>query len=63
MFSHRNSKGVEYWLHSKDVKLRGGRMQRIFFFSKDPTNSIDKPEGYEVVESNRTGLPLLKKKR
>jgi hypothetical protein len=62
MFSYRNSKGDEYWLHSKDVRLRGGRMQRIFFFSKDPTNSIDMPEGYIVIESKRTGLPLLKKK-
>ena len=62
MFSHRNSKGDEYWLHSKDVTLRGGRIQRIFFFSKDPTNSIDMPEGYDVIESKRTGLPLLKKK-
>jgi len=62
MFSYRNSKGDEYWLHSKDVRLRGGRIQRIFFFSKDPTNSIDMPEGYIVIESERTGLPLLKKK-
>jgi hypothetical protein len=43
------------------VTLRGGRVQRIFFFSKDPNGSIDKPEGYEVVESKKTGLPLLKK--
>jgi len=43
------------------VKLRGGRIQRIFFFSKDPSGAIDMPEGYEVVESKRTGLPFLKK--
>jgi len=45
------------------VRLRSGRVQRIFFFSKDSSGSIDMPEGYEVVESERTGLPLLKKKR
>ncbi len=61
MFSHKNSKGVEYWLHTKDVKLRGGKMQKIFFFSKSSSDSIDMPEGYEVIESKKTGLPLLKK--
>jgi hypothetical protein len=61
MFSHKNSKGMEYWLHSKDVKLRGGRMQRIYYFSKDSSGSIDLPEGYKVIESKKTGLPLLKK--
>jgi len=61
MFSYRNSKGTEYWLHTREVRLRGGKIQRIFFFSKDSTNSIDMPEGYTVIESKRTGLPLLKK--
>jgi hypothetical protein len=61
MFSHKNSKGMEYWLHSKDVKLRGDRNQRIFYFSKDSTGSVDLPSGYKVIESSKTGLPLLKK--
>jgi hypothetical protein len=52
---------MEYWLHSKDVKLRGGRNQRIFYFSKDSAGSIDLPDGYKVIESSKTGLPLLKK--
>jgi hypothetical protein len=61
MFSHKNSKGTTYYLHSKDVKLRGGKMQKIFFFSKVSAGSIDMPNGYKVIESKRTGLPLLKK--
>jgi len=61
MFSHKNSKGTTYYLHSKDVKLRGGKMQKIFFFSKVSVGSIDMPHGYKVIESKRTGLPLLKK--
>jgi len=61
MFSHTNSKGQTYWLHSKDVKLRGGRIQRIYYFSKDSSGSIDLPDGFRVIESKRTGLPLLKK--
>lgn len=61
MFNFKNLKGAEYWLHTKEVKLRGGKNQRIFYFSKDQTGSIDKPEGYTVVENKRTGLPFLKK--
>ena len=61
MFSHKNSRGQTYWLHSKDVKLRGGRIQTIYYFSKDSSGSIDLPPGFKVVESQRTGLPLLKK--
>lgn len=62
-FSFKNSRGQMYHLHSKDVTLKStGRKQRIFFFSKKPAGSVDKPEGYGVVENKRTGLPFLKKK-
>jgi len=61
MFSYKNSKGSMYYLHTKDVKLRGGKMQKIFFFSKNSADSTDMPNGYKVIESKRTGLPLLKK--
>jgi len=53
-YSHKNSRGVTYWLHS-----RGGR---LFFFSKDPKDSIDLPETLTVIENPRTGLPMVKKK-
>lgn len=53
-YSYKNSKGRTYYLHSRG---------RLFFFSKDPAGSIDLPEGYEAVESERTGLPMLKKKK
>jgi hypothetical protein len=62
LFSHKNSVGVPFYLHSKDVKLRGGRMQRIFYFSKDSSGAIEMPSGYIVVENKKTRLPLLKKK-
>jgi len=61
MFSHTNSRGQTYWLHSKDVRLRGGKIQTIYYFSKDQSGSIDLPAGFKVIESSRTGLPLLKK--
>lgn len=58
--------GKEYFLHSKEVTLKGGRKQRIFWFSgKDKVNPKyslnDMPGGYKVIENPRTGLPMLKK--
>mgnify|MGYP000048197342 FL=1 len=61
-YSHKNSKGKTYYLHSKDVTLRGGRQQTIYYFAGDErSNSCDLPAGKQVVESARTGLPLVKK--
>ncbi|OGB97671.1 hypothetical protein A3F06_01085 [candidate division TM6 bacterium RIFCSPHIGHO2_12_FULL_36_22] len=56
--------GKTYYLHSKDVKLAGGRKQRIYYFAGDERpNAMDAlPEGYKVIENKRTGLPMLKKK-
>lgn len=57
--------GKTYYLHTKDVKLAGGRKQRIYFFAGDiRAGSIDAlPDGYEVMENKRTGLPMLRKKK
>ncbi len=57
--------GKTYYLHSKEVTLRGGRKQNIFFFATDErAGSLDAlPAGYEVMENARTGLPMLRKKR
>ncbi len=63
-YSFTNSKGVQYFLHSKMVVLRGGKEQRIFFFAKDvrPDDAVQElPEGYEVSENLRNGFPTLKK--
>jgi hypothetical protein len=62
-YSYKNSKGVTYYLHYKDVVLRGGRKQRIYFFAREERDgSLDKvPPGYEVMETKRTGMPVLKK--
>jgi len=64
-YEFTNSKGVTYYLHFRDVTLRGGREQRIYFFARDVReNSLDAvPEGYEVVETERTGMPVLKKSK
>ena len=57
--------GKMYYLHTKEVKLAGGRKQRIFYFAgtagKDSLDAV--PAGYEVFENKRTGLPMLRKKK
>ncbi|MEK7184446.1 MAG: hypothetical protein AAB701_02940 [Patescibacteria group bacterium] len=60
--------GDTYYLFSKEVLLRGGRQQRIFYFSRDPKNPKGEPiealpEGYETMENSRTGLPMLKRSK
>lgn len=63
-YSHTNSKGVTYYLHSKDVTLRGGKQQTIYYFAKDerPNEAVDSlPAGYQVVENPRNGFLTLKR--
>lgn len=64
-YSHKNSKGVTYYLHKKDVTLRGGRVQTIYFFAKDETGAkgepTDLPTGYVVTENPRNGFLTVKK--
>ncbi len=53
-----------YTLYTREVDLKGGRRQTIYYFSKRTPKSgrpCDKPLGYRVVENPRTGLPFLKK--
>jgi len=54
-YEHTNSKGKKYYLHAKG---------KLFYFAgAQKENAIDLPEGYDVVENERTGLPMLKKKQ
>lgn len=58
----------EYTLYKKDVVLRGGRPQTIYYFCKAGNKpksgtQCDLPAGYKVGGKNsRTGLPYLSKK-
>ena len=62
-YTHTNSKGKTYFLHCKDVQLKGGREQRIYYFAKDSRpEACDLPAGKTVVESPKTGLPFCKGK-
>lgn len=65
-FSRDSQKtGRTYYLHSKVVELNGGYTQTIYYFAPQPgDDAIDAmPDGYEVIENGRTGLPLLRKRR
>lgn len=63
-YSHTNSKGVTYYLNSKMVTLRGGKEQKIFYFSKDERpEATDLPEGYNVKENPRNGFLTVSRKK
>ncbi len=63
-YQFKNSKGVGYYLHSKDVNLKGGRKQTIYYFARDVRpGALDAvPPAYTVQETTKTGMPILKKK-
>lgn len=66
VYTHTNSRGTTYYLHKKDVVLRGGKAQTIYFFAKaeggkgEPT---ELPEGYEPIENPRNGFLTIRKIR
>ncbi len=62
-YSYTNKKGQTYFLHSKNVTLKNGRQQVIYFFAKTVREGAIEaiPEGMQVVETSRTGMPVLKR--
>ena len=56
-YSQQNSKGNTYYLHSREG--RGGA--KLYFFSKDPTGSVDLPDNMTTIEGP-TGMLMVKKK-
>lgn len=62
-YSYTNSKGQTYFLHTRDVVLKNGRKQTIYFFARDQRPGVMDavPAGYMVIETKRTGMPVLKK--
>lgn len=63
VYSHTNSKGVKYYLNSKEVTLRGGKKQTIYYFSKDerPEGVQELPAGFVVNENARNGFLTVKR--
>ena len=64
-YKHTNSKGVTYYLNSKAVTLRGGKVQTIFYFSKDerPEAVESLPEGMTVTENAKNGFLTVKRNK
>ena len=63
VISNKSSK--TYFLHERRQELKGGQVVTLYYFAGEAgAGAIDAlPEGYEVSENTKTGLPLLKKKR
>jgi hypothetical protein len=57
--------GKTYHLHARLQKLKGGQEVTLYYFGGEvKPGAIDHlPEGMEVIENERTGLPMLRKKK
>ena len=64
-FSFTNNRGRVYYLHAKTVELRNHHRQRIYYFASEEQDGVlsEVPDGLEVVENPRTGLPFLRRLR
>lgn len=65
-YVHTNSRGQTYYLNKKMVVLRnsGGKSRPSYYFSKDEREEhCDLPDTHEVSESQRSGLPFLRRKK
>jgi len=61
-FVYTDTKGQDWYLHTKDVTLRNGRVQTIYFFARDEREGrCEKPDNMVVMETARTGMPVLKR--
>jgi len=62
-YSHTNSKGNTYYLHTKKSMTSTGKERTLFYFSKELKENEalnEVPAGYEVAEM-KTGMLVLKK--
>lgn len=65
-YSYTNSKGQTYYLHTREVTLKNGLTQRIYYFARkvnDQYALAAVPAGMEVIETKRTGMPVLRRIR
>lgn len=59
-YRHTNSKGVTYYLNCKEVSLRAGNKQTIYYFSRaELPDSCDLPPGMQVKENSQNGFLTL----
>ncbi|MCX6981460.1 MAG: hypothetical protein NTV08_12005 [Verrucomicrobia bacterium] len=55
--------GKTYHLHARLQKLKGGQEVTLYYFGGEAkAGAIDAvPAGMEIIENERTGLPMLRK--
>ena len=59
------TKHGDYTLFAREVELKGGHKQTIYFFSKRVPKvgeKADAPDEYDVVEHRGTGIPYLRRR-
>lgn len=62
-YQQTNSRGVMYYLNAKEVTLKGGHKNTIYFFTKDKRNTAcDLPSDRTVKENPKNGFLTLKRK-
>ena len=56
--------GKTYYLHLREQPRKNGGITKLYYFAGDvrPESVDSLPDGYTVIENERTGLPFLKKK-
>lgn len=63
-FEYRGVDGDIWTLHRQEVELRNHYTHYVYFFAKGVADSGEpcaKPEGWVVIDSPATDIPLLKK--
>lgn len=65
-YKYTDTKGRKWHLHKIMVTLRNSNgTYPVYYFAQKRRGdrACGMPEGYEVIESPRTGMPMLRKKR
>lgn len=62
-YTHTNTKGVTYYLNRKDVTMKNGRVQTLYYFSREqrPETACELPADRKVEENPRNGFLVLRK--
>lgn len=66
MMEIKGFKHGDFTLYRKTIETKDGKKKTVRFFSKaepEEGKPIELPEGYEVKENPKTGIPYLKKKK
>lgn len=63
-FRYTSRDGRRYYLHRRMLAQSSGRPRHLLYFAPDlrPGEEVARlPAGYDIIENDRTGMPLLKR--